>query len=862
MFSQNKGAFPLGTIANQSTSESTYAVVVGISDYQDPAIPDLRFADKDAVAFANYLRSDAGGKLDNDHLKVLINGQATSAQFASALDWMLEVVKENDQAILYFSGHGDVERKTITQPGYLLCWDAPSRVYLGGGALALPMLQDIISTLSTQNKAKVIVVTDACRSGKLAGSIVGGSQITGANLAKQYANEIKILSCQPNEYSIEGEQWGGGRGAFSYHLVNALYGMADNNNDREVSLQETGRYLEDHVSAEVAPVSQVPMVLGNRMERLAKVDVDLLASLRRGNNNLVASLSSIESRGIEEEVLAQLDTNLRMKYQLFRKSIVDKKLLEPANACADIYYEELIKEPALQRLHTTMTRNYAAALQDDAQQVINIWLSADVQQLNCIGKSIRLKPIPMQLRRASQLLGANHYMFRSLQAREQYFEGVLLRRHENPEKNLGQACLALFMKAADLEPQSPLPWHQMCQVYLVNKRQVDSAFICARKARELSPNWVLPFVDLANDLIQEGKLMGAKQALEEAEKIDPDHPYVINRWANWYYHQKGKENLQKALSLFEKYQNRGGPVYPCWYNDFAIILSRFGRYEEAEEMLNKARVMDSTKISVLTSLGRLYIDTKRFEEGEAILHKALSIDSLKLQIWTELGYLYKYTKRYDQFEQAFKKAISLDSTDWYFPDFLGSFYLETKRYKEAELYLKKAISLDSSIVFTANNLGMIYLLTGRYAEAEPLLRKAIQLDSTEVNPYNNLGSLLLKLHRYDESEKFLLLAIGRDSTHFKARKHLGMVYLKTNRLEEARQSFLKSLSIKPNHTNALLGMAYLLDAERKEQEALLYVEQAIAIGTTLEELEKDEDLSSLRSKPAWKTLMKKYFLDK
>lgn len=117
-----------------------YAVVVGISDYQDKDIPDLRFADKDAEAFANYLRSNAGGNLDNDHMKVLINQQATVAQFAIALDWLMEVVKENDQVILYFSGHGDVEKKTLTQPGFLLCWDAPANVYMAGGAFALPML--------------------------------------------------------------------------------------------------------------------------------------------------------------------------------------------------------------------------------------------------------------------------------------------------------------------------------------------------------------------------------------------------------------------------------------------------------------------------------------------------------------------------------------------------------------------------------------------------------------------------------------------------------------------------------------------------------------------------------------------------
>ncbi|MBK7305021.1 MAG: hypothetical protein IPI90_17725 [Saprospiraceae bacterium] len=151
---------------------------------------------------------------------------------------------------------------------------------------------------------------------KLAGSSVGGSQITGANLAKQYANEIKILSCQPNEYSIEGEQWGGGRGAFSYHLIDALYGMADNNNDLIVNLQEAGRYIEDHVSAEVAPISQLPMVLGNRSDALSKVDSKMLASLKSGKSNQMSFLSSIDSRGMEADVLAMADTSIRLTYRL------------------------------------------------------------------------------------------------------------------------------------------------------------------------------------------------------------------------------------------------------------------------------------------------------------------------------------------------------------------------------------------------------------------------------------------------------------------------------------------------------------------------------------------------------------------
>ena len=66
-----KGVTPLSTSSTVTTDgvglrPVTYAVVVGISDYQDKDIPDLRFADKDAEAFANFLRSPAGGSLDGE----------------------------------------------------------------------------------------------------------------------------------------------------------------------------------------------------------------------------------------------------------------------------------------------------------------------------------------------------------------------------------------------------------------------------------------------------------------------------------------------------------------------------------------------------------------------------------------------------------------------------------------------------------------------------------------------------------------------------------------------------------------------------------------------------------------------------
>ncbi|MBK9110021.1 MAG: caspase family protein [Saprospiraceae bacterium] len=241
----------------------------------------MQYAHRDAFAFEKWLKSASGGHVPKENIKVLLNDGATLAQFGAALDWLLEICKTDDQAIIYFSGHGDVETRTRFQPGFLLCWDAPPKVYTAGGAYGLFYLQDLISTLSIDRSVRVIVISDACHSGKLAGSNIGGPQATAQSLSQQYANEIKILSCQPDEVSIEGVSWGGGRGVFSYHLVEGLTGLADSNLDRNVSLSELDRYLEKWVIEETQPHRQTPVIVGNRQSIVALVNDSSLVALRK-----------------------------------------------------------------------------------------------------------------------------------------------------------------------------------------------------------------------------------------------------------------------------------------------------------------------------------------------------------------------------------------------------------------------------------------------------------------------------------------------------------------------------------------------------------------------------------------------------
>lgn len=66
--------------------QKTYALVVGISQYQNPSIPRLTYADKDATLFAEWLQSKAGGSVPGYRINLFTNENATIAKVYAALD--------------------------------------------------------------------------------------------------------------------------------------------------------------------------------------------------------------------------------------------------------------------------------------------------------------------------------------------------------------------------------------------------------------------------------------------------------------------------------------------------------------------------------------------------------------------------------------------------------------------------------------------------------------------------------------------------------------------------------------------------------------------------------------------------------
>jgi len=80
-----------------------WAVIVGIDDYEGSGSSDLPWSVEDALDMKNVLISH-GWK--SDHIKLLINSEATGSNIRSAIRWMDSKEDEDDIVVFFFSGHG------------------------------------------------------------------------------------------------------------------------------------------------------------------------------------------------------------------------------------------------------------------------------------------------------------------------------------------------------------------------------------------------------------------------------------------------------------------------------------------------------------------------------------------------------------------------------------------------------------------------------------------------------------------------------------------------------------------------------------------------------------------------------------
>ncbi|MCB0550667.1 MAG: caspase family protein [Phaeodactylibacter sp.] len=251
-------SYPTNPQPEAAPQLEVWAVVIGISSYNH--MPVLRYTDDDAYHMYAFLKSPEGGALDDEHIRILVDEEATLQNIKTTMSTLFDKAGHNDLIMLYFSGHG--------LRGSFLPFDFDG--------YRNKLYHEELNAIMKRSPAKFkLCIADACHSGSLLAMRDGTQPQLLANyynsLARANPGTALIMSSKSDETSLESS--GLRQGVFSHFLIRGLKGEADGNNDKRISVQE----LYDFVNLNVRTYTgnqQSPLIQGD-------YDPDMTVGVRR-----------------------------------------------------------------------------------------------------------------------------------------------------------------------------------------------------------------------------------------------------------------------------------------------------------------------------------------------------------------------------------------------------------------------------------------------------------------------------------------------------------------------------------------------------------------------------------------------------
>ncbi len=540
-----------GSFGFSNVQPHTHALIIGIADYRN--ISDLEFADDDALAFRQYLTKTVLCKQDTNNIRVFLNEEAISSNIYAALENLVSFAKEGDRVYIYFSGHGDSENATIFKSGFLLTHETPAHSYYTN-SINVDILNNFIHTLSIQNKSDVIFIGDACHSGNLKASSSSTVVTTAKALSQNIAEEVRMLSCQPDEISIEGKQWGNGRGLFSYHLINGLYGKADmgETGDRKISLNELNIYLSTNVPKDAHPVSQYPGIYGPLKKEIAVVNETMLAIIDEDKvPSISSSLTYSQGKGYEDMFLKDLSAQQKEDYDAFKASLIEERLNKPTQNNALYFLEKLEEANVEPNLTNLLKRNLIAKLQESPQLYINDLTDVERRWKE---KDIKYAQWTEQLFLSAELMGSEHSYYNAIMAKYYFMMAVNSYRKvlENTNSGLQKKYAIESIKQVNkaIEVDSLVTFFYTLKGLALNKMSLfDAAIKVYDKAIDINPNYPYAYSNKGISLMHQQKFEEAIQQFDQTITLDPIY---TNAYLYKIKALKKLGRMDESIEVYEK----------------------------------------------------------------------------------------------------------------------------------------------------------------------------------------------------------------------------------------------------------------------------------------------------------------------
>ena len=234
-----------------------WALVIGISKFSDQHVPRLNYSAKDAKDFADLLLDQKIGRFKPDHVRLLLDDQASTRAIKAGLNWLARSAHPDDLAVVFLSSHGSAREKDIVGVNYIITSDTmlgdPEKDPDALFSTALPMV-DLTNIVRGRFEARrTAIFLDTCHSGAAASSsgqadtglVDSSASASALDHIRQGTGRVIITSSTEKERSWESSTFH--NGYFTYYLIQAVKQHSGLD-----PIDKVYAFIRDNVSARVS----------------------------------------------------------------------------------------------------------------------------------------------------------------------------------------------------------------------------------------------------------------------------------------------------------------------------------------------------------------------------------------------------------------------------------------------------------------------------------------------------------------------------------------------------------------------------------------------------------------------------------
>ncbi len=463
------------------------AIVVGISDYDTAYTSRLQFARRDAEQFVRLLRCAKNVQVDT--VITLFDQEATMTNLGEALIYLSDNFSDTssrkpDYVVFYFSGHGQIDNRGPKKEGYFIMYNTEYKHFKDLGCSHTDLIEYVEAWM--RYSKKVVVVADACHSGRFAGTEEGGLPAI-ESLKPAYANTdgrlFELLSGTGVGKSYEDVYLQ--HGIFTYYLIRGALGYAADENG-VLKDAELGNYVKREVIK--AEKRQFP-----RFNNSEGFFIQFNPCMDYSGTQIVENDTSHKVRE------AKSGRELLPIEILFDSLLTIGNICFPANNSAYSVLQIAAKEKEYASTYKKMRFRYISAVLNSDIEIMSRYLNQDVTpwltKFADIGCEIEMHKTLMELFLPTEL------KYRKTAARFFFFQAMAWYEYAKlvPESER-VTCLRkgerLIARSLKIRPDSPAANFLQSQIYLAlnpggnaKDRPVQLAEI-----RSMEPEWRIPYL--------------------------------------------------------------------------------------------------------------------------------------------------------------------------------------------------------------------------------------------------------------------------------------------------------------------------------------------------------------------------------